>query len=458
MQNIQSMESVILVNLLRNKEYFGKAYRFLKVNHFSSPEYQTIFNYIVNYYKQYETKPTIKEIGLKLKNETNITENLKDSVIQHFKKMLAPDDSVINIEFLVNETEQYIKTKEATKLVLHAADKIKKGETLDDIYHLMGEVIKISLNSDLGHDYVANYLERFKYYHSKENRIASGIKILDEILGGGFQIKTLNLFVGPQHSGKTLIGSDLAARFTMLGYKVLLVTLEISELEYAKRVDADLMNIGMNSLKDKPQETLEAEFLKILGDLGVLKIKEYPNNSFSALDLENLLDLFIQKEGFAPDAVIVDYMGIMKSSKLNLNVGLYSYYKSIAEELRAIAVKRSLPIISFHQLNRSAVAAKDASAEHISDSFGILMTADVTIGIINTPQHKKSNIIQLKPIKNRNTGITDVVYTFGVDYQHMRITEVDDYGVQQLNCEYEELKQFDKPIPKISSACEFDFD
>ena len=111
MQNIQSMESVILANLLRNKEYFGKAYRFLKANHFSSPEYQTIFTYIVNYYKQYEEKPTIKEIGLKLKNETNITENLKEVKSSHIKEMALYEAKLTIAKDYAKDLAKTIKNK-----------------------------------------------------------------------------------------------------------------------------------------------------------------------------------------------------------------------------------------------------------------------------------------------------------------------------------------------------------
>lgn len=172
----------------------------------------------------------------------------------------------------------------------------------------------------------------------------------------------------------TLFKTDLISGMIKKGKKVLLVSMEMSDKEIMKRVHTNAFDLPINSLTDlgKTENELlklkeenpgriqvskddiisKYKDLKMSGQLGKLYIKDYPSGYFSANMLDSLLESYKNELDLEFDIVFLDYLGIMKSDLLHPSAGLYSYVKSIVEEVRAVAKKRQLPIISSSQLNR----------------------------------------------------------------------------------------------------------
>jgi hypothetical protein len=115
----------------------------------------------------------------------------------------------------------------------------------------------------------------------------------------------------------------------------------------------------------------------------------------------------------------------MKSDLISPSAGLYSYLKSIGEEVRASATRLKLPIVSASQLNRGVFGkeAADVDNSSISDSMGTAMTADFMLFLLQNEEMKLNKQMVLKCTKNRYTGRTDT-WMMGVDYSHMRFNDV----------------------------------
>ena len=122
-------------------------------------------------------------------------------------------------------------------------------------------------------------------------------------------------------------------------------------------------------------------------------VKEYPPASANV----NLLRKFI------PEIIFVDYLNIMSSSRLKYGntVNSYNYVKSIAEEVRGLAVENNLPICSATQTTRSGFTDTDFGLEDTSESFGLPATADFMFALINTEELEELDQILVKQLKNR---------------------------------------------------------
>jgi len=188
-------------------------------------------------------------------------------------------------------------------------------------------------------------------------------------LGAGFLPGTLSVILAAQGIGKSLLMTDLISGIFVNTKNVLLVSLEMQDSEIMKRVHANSMDLPINSLIDlsktekelnelnrrvvTKEQIIEAHArVKAQGNCGKLFIKNYPAGSFSPLMLEQLIESFKIEKNIEFDIVFVDYLGIMKSDLLTPSAGLYSYLKSIGEEVRAVADKQKVPIVSANQLNR----------------------------------------------------------------------------------------------------------
>lgn len=156
--------------------------------------------------------------------------------------------------------------------------------------------------------------------------------------------------------GKSLFMCHVAASCLNQGRNVLYITLELAEEEVAKRIDANLMNVTFEDLMRLPKDMYEkkAENLKSK-TTGKLIIKEYPTAGASTIHFKALLNELSLKKSFKPDIIFIDYLNICMSARVKpgSNINSYTYIKSIAEELRGLAVEYSVPVVSATQTTRS---------------------------------------------------------------------------------------------------------
>ena len=395
----QEFEYQVIKNILTNNLFFSKAFNLLKEKHFEIDETKFLLSQLKSYYKEYEKKPDFKSLIIYLKNK-----NLPDNLDLKGTLKTIKDLDFIDNEVLLKETEKWIKKQEMTDAILDSAELIEKNKVdeFEKIVSKIEEALKISMDSDLGLNYIDSLKDRYEYYTKKVFGFSTGIPQLDKILGGGFQPKRLHLFLGAQHTGKSRTLQYLAGNYISKGYDVLYVTLEMPEYEIAKGVDAYLLDTPANELRNLSKEEFYNKFPK---NLGKLVIKEYPAGSFNTINLEALLQDLSLKENFNPQIIIIDYLGIMASSRISLGkAGSYLFYKSIAEELHGFSKKWDKVVISAVQFNRSAINATDIDEAAISDSIGIAQTADTMIAILNNEKLREENKVIYKFLKNRQTG------------------------------------------------------
>jgi hypothetical protein len=112
--------------------------------------------------------------------------------------------------------------------------------------------------------------------------------------------------------------------------------------------------------------------------------------------------------------------------KSGANVNSYTLIKSIAEELRGLAVERVVPIVSATQTTRSGFSNSDVGLEDTSESFGLPATADFMFALISTEELQELNQIMVKQLKNRYNDPTYYKrFVVGVDRAKMRLYDVE---------------------------------
>jgi hypothetical protein len=100
--------------------------------------------------------------------------------------------------------------------------------------------------------------------------------------------------------------------------------------------------------------------------------------------------------------------------------------KSIAEELRGLAVEFAVPIVSATQTTRSGYGNSDVELTDTSESFGLPATADFMFALISSEQLESLNQIMIKQLKNRyNDPTIHKKFVVGVDRAKMRLYDVE---------------------------------
>ena len=161
---------------------------------------------------------------------------------------------------------------------------------------------------------------------------------------------------------------------------------------------------------------------------GKLIIKEYPTASASVLHFRALLNDLAIKKNFKPDIIFIDYLNICCSARIKpgANVNSYSYIKSIAEELRGLAVENALPIVSATQTTRSGFSSSDPGLEDTSESFGLPATADFMFALVSNEELEALGQILVKQLKNRYGDPNDYKrFVLGIDRAKMRLYDAE---------------------------------
>ncbi len=197
--------------------------------------------------------------------------------------------------------------------------------------------------------------------------------------------------------GKSLFMCHVAASVLLQGRNVLYITLEMSEERIAERIDANLLNIPIQQLTELPKSMFESKVNSIAKKTqGTLIIKEYPTASAHSNHFKSLLNELALKKSFKPDIIFIDYLNICASSRFKggSNINSYTLVKSIAEELRGLAVEANVPIVSATQTTRSGYCL-DLKTQ------------------VQTPQGLKDiSIIQVGDLVLSNIGYNEVMNVF----------------------------------------------
>ena len=426
----QSIEQIILSNLCYNEEYLRKVIPFLKPEYFSRNEDRIVFNKIATHTENYNAAPSKQALMIAVTDDKAVTES-EFSEIQAIVETLDTEDA--DSQWLLDETEKFCKDKALYNAVMESIgilDGRNKDLSKDAMPSILSEALGVGFDNNVGHDYIENANERFDFYHRLEEKLPFDLEMFNKITGGGLSNKTLNVALAGTGVGKSLFMCHMAAGNIAAGKNALYITLEMSEERIAERIDANLMNLPIGQLKDLSKSMFDDRISKLNEKIqGRLIVKEYPTASAHAGHFKSLLNELKLKRNFRPDIIFIDYLNICSSSRFRAGSSANSYtiIKSIAEELRGLAVEFDVPIVTATQTTRGGYNNSDVELTDTSESFGLPATADLMIALISTEELEQLGQIMVKQLKNRYADPTsNKRFMIGVDRARMKLFDLED--------------------------------
>jgi len=451
--NLDSVEVLILRNLLYNEQYLRKVVPFIKAEYFEDVNQKIVFEEIIKFVHEYN-QPATKEI---LCIEIEKRSDINDTQFQEVTKLISYlEDDPADFDWLMDTTEKWCRDR-AIYLALMESIQLADGKDdtkgRDAIPTILSDALSVSFDTHIGHDYLTDYEERYELYHKKENKIEFDLEYFNKITKGGLPNKTLNIALAGTGVGKSLFMCHVASSVLLQGKNVLYITLEMAEEKIAERIDANLLNVNIQDITDLPKNMFESKVTDLAKKTqGTLIIKEYPTASAHSGHFKALLQELALKKSFRPDIIFIDYLNICASSRYRAgsNVNSYSYIKAIAEELRGLAVEANLPIVSATQTTRSGYGSSDVDLTDTSESFGLPATADLMLALISTEELEGLNQILVKQLKNRyNDPTVFKRFVVGIDRAKMRLYDCEQSAQEDLvDSGQEEEYNFEEKKPK----------
>ena len=361
--DLDYFENVLLLNALTNQEYLSSIVSYLDPSFFADKSIGRIVGKVVEFFNERGSVPTITELKARLTTEED------KKALSDVKPKLGQLDTKYNKEELISNTEKFLKERFVYKTILEVADKFTSQTfELESVLVDFEKAYNITLRENLGHWYLDEIDRHIQELTTVYNPVPTGWKFFDEKTEGGLFPKTLTVFAGQVNVGKSIVLGNIAANMLMADKNVLLISLEMSEFMYAKRISAQLTQIPHNELKtytNELQEQLNHIRKKISSKL---VIKEYPPKTITVRHIDSYVNK-LKHKGFNPDIIVIDYINLLHPIGKNLNS--YAEVKEIAEHLRALSFKYNLPIVSATQLNRGSFNTASPGMEGIAECIEV---------------------------------------------------------------------------------------
>jgi replicative DNA helicase len=433
---MEKVEFLILRNLLHNEEYIRKVIPFIKSEYFEDQNQKIVFEEILSFVQEYNQPATKEVLCIEIEKRTDINEQSFKEII-HLISCL--EDVPAEFQWLINTTEKWCRDR-AIYLALiesiHITDGKDEKKSRDSIPSILSDALAVSFDNHVGHDYLEDYEQRYESYHKKEDKIEFDLEYFNKITKGGLPNKTLNIALAGTGVGKSLFMCHVASSVLLQGRNVLYITLEMAEERIAERIDANLLNVPIQDITSLSKQMFESKVTNLAKKTqGTLIIKEYPTASAHSGHFKSLLNELSLKKSFKPDIIFVDYLNICASSRFKggSNINSYTLVKSIAEELRGLAVEFNVPIMSATQTTRSGYGSSDVELTDTSESFGLPATADLMFALISTEDLEGLGQILVKQLKNRyNDPTIHKRFVVGIDRAKMRLYDCEQSAQQDI--------------------------
>lgn len=412
--DLDYFENVLIYKSLTDGTYLASVADFVKPEYFQNKAIASIFAIVRDFVDRRNKLPTVTEIKSHL-----VSDEQKES----FKQLVHSFNDIdknLDKEELYDNTEQFLKEKAVYHTMLNVASDVSTGEVdTSEILDKFEKSCNINLVTDLGLNLYDNVQLLIDDINSVERHIPSNWEWLDNCLGGGFLEagKSLYVFAGETNIGKSIFLGNIAHNIAKQGKNVLLVTLEMSELLYARRICTNVTKIPMKELKQNSSTIRDV----VKDEKGKIFIKEFPPATITPNQLKAFINKF-QDNGIKLDAIVLDYLNLMHCTTGNNS---YERIKHATEQVRAMSYSFNCPIISATQLNRSGFDQDNPELATISESIGLAATADVIVSIYQNEEDRELNIIRLGMMKNRY-GPRGSTQAMRIDYSTLTIDQADD--------------------------------
>jgi replicative DNA helicase len=396
----------------------------IKAKFFNNEDLQITWKYATLYYNDHEKIPTKRELKvfLNLKNQ-----HIDDMVLEEIYNYNLSDH---NYSFLYKYVKSFVLLRGFNILLVDMLTTLKTTninpenieQVIENVRNKMNEKLSISFeNGKSG----LNIMNPSHHIQVSKKGQPTGFEFFDKTQGGGWNTKTLIVFQGRPKVGKSIVLGNIATRSFLAGNNTGVVTVELSESKYMKRLGSNVLGIETIQYDTFTSEEKLGMITQKLEELeksgakrGELLIKEFATGSATAIDLENY---FIRQEkemGKKFQVIIVDYINLMRP--ITEQGGLYEKIKVISEELRGVAMRNEWCIITATQIKRDSIDNFDLGMDSVAESFGLIHTVDALYGLMRGPLEQR---MKIKLIVNRDNGYEESYKFFDMKKDYMRLDE-----------------------------------
>lgn len=339
----------------------------------------------------------------------------------------------VNTGYVLEQLARFERMQTFKSAILKSTEKLTgPGETtIEEVEKLWADVLRErKVTHDAGMR-LTDIDRGVEYMDKHSSDFITGIAALDKrfIVPARKEVMT---FLAPTGRGKTWFLTQIGKAAIMRRKKVIHLSYEMPEEQVVARYWQSIFNVSVRwedhlqthstilekleggGLKGLTLEHIPPEFafdsedirlelyhhLEVTGWARNLYVKSFPPNSHRMDDVRAYLDNLEAVEGFIPDMILFDYMGISKTDSKNHRIDLGRNMV----DFRAICVERNIAGVTPMQGNRGSLKIKQVDTDNMSEDISVAFTADCVITQSQTDAERSLGLARLYVSKNRSAA------------------------------------------------------
>lgn len=396
----------------------------IKPSYFNEETRSETFKSALKFFREYEKVPNRKELRSYLEI---VHSNIDD---EEFEDLYSFNLREYNYDYLYKYVRSFILLRNLNLTVFDLLTYLKTTSIDPDNIDKISEKVRNDISGKLAINFSSadtglDFFNPESHIQLAKTGSPTGFPFFDKALGGGWNPKSLVVFQGRPKVGKSMVLGNIAARSFLIGNVTGLVTVELPERQYMKRIGSNILNVKSDeyaAITDSSHARLISEKIKAMRESGTIKgelyVKEFATGGATAIDIENYFLRLESKLNRRFKVIVVDYLNLLRPIKEQN--GMYEKIKAISEELRGVAMRNEWCIISATQVKREAVADFDLGMDSVAESFGLIHTVDSLFGLMRSPLESR---MKIKVIANRDNGYEESYKFYTMVKDFFRLTE-----------------------------------
>lgn len=377
----------MIERILSSSDVFARCSGIISPEYFE-PELKPVVKFIMNYFDKYHAIPK------------------HDYINSEFDMELTPKKlDVKDIQFTCDEIELFCQQSALYNAIVESGPDVANGkkENFGKVYERVKKALAVAIHKELGINMYESTEERLRGLIGTQIYEPTGIKILDDALGGGLARKQVTMFSANSGGGKSLMMANIGANYSKRGFHVLQLALELSEEMIYLRNISIMTGVKTTEWKENIAE-ISGKMKQYAEDgAGSFIMKRIPGGS-SANDIRSYLKQYEMEFGYAPDVLIVDYLDLMSPNGGSKDKGIFEQDKEKSEQLAEIAFDYDAIVITASQQNRDGVRNSSPDQAIIAGGISKINTVDNYISIYMNPEMRLKGEMILYYLKTRSSS------------------------------------------------------
>jgi archaellum biogenesis ATPase FlaH len=400
----QKKEKLLIENLLSSREVFSRCFSILKAEYFEQPEYRPAVTFLNEYFLKYKGLPEFDVVNAEFDLD--------------FKRRDITTDLY---NYTCDEVEKHCKQAAFVNAVRDSFEMIEKHE-LAQAYKKMTDAMQVSLQKDLGIDLYDDPEEYMKSLLITQINHSTLIKCIDEKLAGGLARQTFTLISANSGVGKSNMLANLGANYSMQGFNVLYISLELPQDMIYLRLAAIETDTHIAKWREKIPQIAGNLLNKKQSGAGSYRINRLPGGT-TANDIRSYLRHYEMTYKCRPDVIIVDYLDLMYPNGGIKNKGVFEQDKEKAEEVTELLVEYNAIGLSASQQNREALRMAAPDQAVIAGGISKVNTVHNYISLVMNAEMAVRGDMVAWFLKTRTSNGKGESVMLNFDVNTLRITD-----------------------------------